>query len=215
MKSIRNWPRCLLVSSFLVVVPFVFGAPLCTPTPSGLVAWWPAEGNANDIIGGNNGIATAITYTNGEVGQAFVFDGTSGYVLVPGSSNLDIGDNGSGITIEGWINPASDADGPIAEWASGFPCALGLQLWCQPGLQLVANVIETNGNYHALYTGTGALSSNIFQHVALTYDKASGNAVLYINGVPVISTNFWDDHTADRAGILFDYWQVAQLLGRQ
>ena len=27
----------------------------CDPAPSGLVSWWPGEGNANDIIGTNNG----------------------------------------------------------------------------------------------------------------------------------------------------------------
>ena len=29
--------------------------PPCTPAPSGLVGWWPGEGNANDIVGTNNG----------------------------------------------------------------------------------------------------------------------------------------------------------------
>src|SRR5260370_19055510 len=29
--------------------------PPCLPLPSGLVAWWSAEGNANDIIGTNDG----------------------------------------------------------------------------------------------------------------------------------------------------------------
>lgn len=28
---------------------------LCAPPPSGLVSWWPADGNGNDIVGGNNG----------------------------------------------------------------------------------------------------------------------------------------------------------------
>ena len=27
----------------------------CDAPPTGLVNWWPAEGNANDVIGGNNG----------------------------------------------------------------------------------------------------------------------------------------------------------------
>ena len=29
--------------------------PPCDPAPSGLVDWWPGEGNANDIVGTNNG----------------------------------------------------------------------------------------------------------------------------------------------------------------
>ena len=49
---------------------------LCTPPPPGMVAWWPGEGNANDIRGGNNGTPQGgVTFPAGEVGQAFSFDG--------------------------------------------------------------------------------------------------------------------------------------------
>ncbi|MGA2854770.1 MAG: protease pro-enzyme activation domain-containing protein, partial [Verrucomicrobiota bacterium] len=55
----------------------------CDPAPSGLAAWWPGEGNANDIIGTNNGaVVGSIAYTNGEVGQAFSLNGSSGYVSI-------------------------------------------------------------------------------------------------------------------------------------
>src|SRR5207249_3535179 len=27
----------------------------CAPPPAGLVSWWPGDGNADDIVGGNNG----------------------------------------------------------------------------------------------------------------------------------------------------------------
>ena len=53
----------------------------CAPPPSGLVSWWPANGNALDIVSGNNGILEGgVTYTNGEVGQAFNLDGATGFV---------------------------------------------------------------------------------------------------------------------------------------
>src|SRR5580698_1002953 len=76
--------------------------PPCDPAPSGIVAWWQAEGNADDIIGGNNGTAVGnLTYINGEVGQAFVFDGSTSYITVPASPSLNVG-TGSGFTIECW-----------------------------------------------------------------------------------------------------------------
>ena len=40
----------------------------------------------------------------------------------------------------------------------------------------------------------GILSTNSFQHVALTYDKGSGLAVIYLNGAMVISNN-WGSFT--------------------
>ena len=74
----------------------------CDPTPSGLVAWWPGEGNANDIVGNNNGILVGgTTFTAGEVGQAFHFDGVSGTVSVPSSSELNFGTND--FTVEFWV----------------------------------------------------------------------------------------------------------------
>ena len=89
----------------------------CDPAPGGLVSWWPGEGNANDVIGTNNGTPVGgLSYTNGEVGQAFQLDGTSGYVDVPASGSLNVGTN-NGFTVEGWINPSDvSAQHPMVEW---------------------------------------------------------------------------------------------------
>src|SRR5205814_7834235 len=53
--------------------------------PPGLVGWWPAEGNANDIAGANNGsLVGGVTATApGLVGATFTFDGISGSVQAP------------------------------------------------------------------------------------------------------------------------------------
>src|SRR6266851_8347103 len=77
----------------------------CVPPPSGLVSWWPGEGDATDIAGTNPGILfNGITFATGQVGQAFSFDGSSSYVQVPASATLDVGQN-DGFTMEAWINP--------------------------------------------------------------------------------------------------------------
>src|SRR5207244_3949838 len=49
-------------------------------TPSGIVSWYHANGNASDAIGGNNGtLQGGITFTSGVTGatgdQAFSFNG--------------------------------------------------------------------------------------------------------------------------------------------
>src|SRR5215510_10623820 len=84
------------------------GATPCAPPPSGLVSWWPGDGNANDIQDGNNGMPSGgVTFGLGEVGQAFSFDGTTGSVIVPDSNNLDVTTQ---FTLDAWINPASLQD---------------------------------------------------------------------------------------------------------
>jgi hypothetical protein len=86
----------------------VLVAPPCDPAPSGMVAWWQAEGNANDVIGGNNGVLLGgLGFGPGEVGQAFLFtNGNSPEegVYVPASPSLNVG-AGAGFTIEGWLTP--------------------------------------------------------------------------------------------------------------
>lgn len=68
--------------------------------PSGIVSWWPGEGNAADIIGPNSGVASGgVIYVTGRLGQAFRFDG-SGIVTAP-TTGMPIGSNER--TIELWV----------------------------------------------------------------------------------------------------------------
>lgn len=53
----------------------------CTPTPSGLTAWWPGDRFNSDVAGTNHDTLQAgAGYAAGEVGYAFSPDGTSGFV---------------------------------------------------------------------------------------------------------------------------------------
>jgi len=68
----------------------------CTPVPSGLIAWWPGDGFALDVEGTNNGtLQGGAAYTNGLVGEAFSFSGTSAYVstsqMVTNPQNVSLG----------------------------------------------------------------------------------------------------------------------------
>ena len=121
------------------------------------------------------------------MGLAFAFDGSTSYIPFPASSNLDIGSQGSGITIEGWVNPnyPESATMPIIEWDSTN--ADGLQLWTEHNHSLFANLKDTSGNNHGIISAYEVISTNSWQHVALTYNKTSGNAVLYVNGTMVAS----------------------------
>lgn len=85
----------------------------CEPVPAGLVSWWRAEGDASDSLGLNNGtLLGGAGFTNGEVGQAFWFDGASGYVSIPDSLSLDALTNC--ITLELWLK--SDRTNVNADW---------------------------------------------------------------------------------------------------
>jgi hypothetical protein len=74
----------------------------CAPQPAGLLDWYPAEGNTNDTIGGNNGIVEgSVSYAPGVVGQAFSFAGSGDVALSLPSLNTAWGTQ---VTVSFWMN---------------------------------------------------------------------------------------------------------------
>ncbi len=162
----------------------------CAPAPSGIVGWWPGEGNANDIVSGNNGVsAPDVAYVTAEVGRGYALNDANAYIRIPASASLNVG-TGAGLTLEAWIFPTNVTGyHPIFEWNNGIPgTGLGTHLWNLAGV-LLGNLVDTNGVYHAIQTPGSVLLANVFQHVALTYDCSNGIAVLYLNGNAVVTNN--------------------------
>jgi len=54
---------------------------------------------------------------------------------------------------------------------------------------LYANLVDVSNVTHEIYSAPGLIQSNLYQHVALTYDTNSGLAMLYYNGTNVATTN--------------------------
>ncbi len=69
--------------------------------PSGLIAWWQAEGNARDATANqHDGTASGgVSYVSGPFGSGIAFDGTNGVVEVPDSPALRLT---NALTIEFW-----------------------------------------------------------------------------------------------------------------
>jgi subtilisin-like proprotein convertase family protein len=61
---------------------------------------------------------------------------------------------------------------------------------------LYANIVDTNFVSHEIYSAPGLLQSNVYQHVALTFNTNSGIAALYLNGTNVATTNLYTNGVA-------------------
>src|SRR3954451_6419404 len=73
-----------------LISPGNVAAATCVSVPSGLVSWWRAEANANDIAGGNNGtLQGGATLAAGKAGQAFSFNNVNASVQVPNAVSLN------------------------------------------------------------------------------------------------------------------------------
>jgi len=164
----------------------------CLTPPLGLVSWWRGETNALDSVGTNHGtLQNGTGFLPGEVGEGFNFDGINDYMLVNASASLDVG-LGSGLTFEGWINPATvDTQMPIVEYERDLGTFdgndVGVHFYVAgggagPG-SLFANVKDIAGGDHFISSSPGLVAAGVWQHVALTYDKASGIAAIHLNGV--------------------------------
>src|SRR5690348_2099455 len=88
------------ILSLFVISGVILGGDMAlaqVPTPD---AWYQAESNANDSIGGHNGvISSSFSFVPGHNGgQAFSLAG--GMVTVPDATNLDITTN---LTVQFWV----------------------------------------------------------------------------------------------------------------
>jgi hypothetical protein len=173
-------------STFAVIPPPV------TP-PANPVSWWKGEGNANDSAGVNNGtLHGGVAFAPGEVGQAFSFDGSSGYVDLGNNASLNL--PGS-LTVSVWVNARSltqakylfadfDPNGYVSQGSLGIaPTGTGNHFfWDQ---------FYTDGTpANPIGYGTTSINLNQWYHVAVVRDDSAKTVQLFVNGALDLSASY-------------------------
>ena len=125
-----------LVISLLGASPAI--APHCPAPPSGLIAWWSGDTDAQDISGNNNHVTLQGGSQAGVAGLidgAFAFDSATGGTAV---TNLTLDAQGS---IEFWVNPTT----------------------IHSGIQVMTGTFAPNSNDHLTFAfvGPNELSVNL------------------------------------------------------
>jgi hypothetical protein len=170
--------------------PEAVGLPSCTNAPSGMVAWWPGEGNADDIRGENNGALENVTFAPAKVGHGFNFTGQRG-VVVPDSPILQQ----QTFTIDAWftLNPFTCPGGAgtcaafiVAK--SGNDGLSGFELDARENGTLDFFINGGTPGVGGVVSTIGSFSNGQFHHVAATYDGSTMR--LYIDGVLNNQTSF-------------------------
>lgn len=171
------------------------------PLLKGLISWWPGEDNANDIIGGYDGILMNGTgFNDGKVGRAFQFDWdgwdnyAATYVKIEGIKRVD---NLKKFTMEMWIKLENE-NGVLANRVERF-------MTIAPPEIEKASIRHDGGDNNAPMAGQlhffmridgelhgigaeNVLQYGVFQHVAATYD---GKVMrLYCDGQEVASAAY-------------------------
>jgi Concanavalin A-like lectin/glucanases superfamily/Protein of unknown function (DUF642) len=167
----------------LVEVYNVLGT--CVAPPANLVAWYPGDGNANDIQGSHNGsLQSGATFAAAKVGQGFSFDGTGASVSIPYSP--DLYPSGS-YSVDAWIKTSQTAGAEsiitLYECANFCPSNVANSAYSfvvQDG-HLVGYIRDSVGA-DQLLNGTTGVADNKFHHVAMVRDIESNQLLLYLDG---------------------------------
>ena len=143
----------------------------CLPPLAGLVGWWPAEGNANDLLGTNNGVlVNGATFAPGQVRVGLLVQ-REWRLCGPRPRSP-----GTQWSLEAWVNPRRLAPGGSAIMGAEADC----RDWA-----LVSNNGELGVNVGksgcvTIY-GSGVIAATgTWYHVVGTCDGT--NAAIYVNG---------------------------------
>ncbi len=163
-------------------------------TPAGLRACWGAEGNAVDSVTAHVGaVSGGVSYGPGRYGQAFWFQDIDADVAIANDSILNVG-SGVGMTMVAWVKTLGPefggvpGSGPILEYEGGAHLWSHIQ-YLDPATALFANLIDSSTFQWKIAQVGGYVPQNEWSLVAVTYDKATGQEVLYSNGVEIAREN--------------------------
>ena len=176
---------------------------VCTTPPSGMVSWWTGDGNTNDIIDSNPGtLQNGATFTTGQVGSSFSFDGVDDKVLIGNPVNLRLQD----FTIDAWIKLRT-MEINYAARITGY--SIGGYGFFLPGSDLVnpfgASAVRQLSLDKAgfdMVTAPFAVNDTGWHHVAVT--KSGGTVTFYHVGIPGAAQRGGSNITFYNPGFVFN-----------
>jgi hypothetical protein len=140
------------------------------------VSWWPADGDASDIVGGNLGVLMrGASFAPGIIGQAFLLDGVNDGIIIPHAASLEVG--AGDFTIEAWVNTSAN-----------YSAGIGIIFISYAGTLGSDNLLNTS-----------MLSIDTGNHASLFLRDEVGNAVT-VSGSSLINDGRWHHIAGIRAG---------------
>ena len=192
----------------------------CLTPPAGLISWYTGDGNPYDMAGSNHALPHgALAYVPGQVGSAFGFDGTSAYLDVLDSDDLDF-DATENFTFVAWMLFPTGSSSPqfILDKrqliAPGD--ARGFALYLQGG-RIALQLNDGSGSTDFI-SGGPDLRDGVFHFVAVSVDRTSPTGgtiridnLVVLNFDPMVRPGDLSTTSALRIGrymfeSLADYW---------
>jgi hypothetical protein len=163
----------------------------------------------------NHGTPTGTIFTEGKLGKARYFNGTTNTISIPNSPSLNIGNTGSQITIDFWMYPTTLIPG----WQTifykndgGTNCNLTncsdrqYSMFLNSTGYLHFNSTSANNigiSQTNLNSPTGIISTNQWYHITGVIDSPNQIMRLYVNGVQVAQGSYSNSGIRTANGNLF------------
>jgi RHS repeat-associated protein len=135
-----------------------------------------------DVISGVHKLSIGSAgYAAGKVGGAASLSGSRSVALATAHPDFDLGTSSAGFTLEFWINSGSPA--PAIGWVNGA------NFYLFDGNRLAGNFREANGTNHTFDSNTWGgfdtiwITAGTWNQVVITYDRPSGVARFFQNGI--------------------------------
>lgn len=155
--------------SNIATVTMTVNPTACTPAPSPMAAWYPGDGNADDIAGGHHGtLQNGATFGTGKVNQGFSLNGTNQYVSIMTAAPLP-----ATFTLDTWVNATTLTNNPMV-FSKDDGMAGGHFVQIEADGKLVASVRNTLGFFTQYRTNNPAVTAGSFHHIAVSYDGSAG-----------------------------------------
>ncbi len=159
----------------------------CALPPGGLIAWWPGNGDALDIQGGNHGtLQNGAAFASGMVGQAFSFDGVDDFVQAPDSDLWAFG--AADFTIDFWASfntlPGGTIGDPDVVFINNDEGPGTTNKW---GLSLGGGVLvfHINGpSVPSVFLVQAPFVPNLSQWYHLAVTRSEDTYTIYVDGNP-------------------------------
>jgi hypothetical protein len=156
---------------------------------SGLVAHYPFAGNALDASGnGNHPYSVTAELTEDRFGQpnsAYRFNGGGNWIKIPDSPSLRVS---NGLTISAWVKPDTTDNGYVVIKLDILCGGGNYHIDLYPGTlrsrfrTLVAYPDCGSGTTVGGATGAAPIALGVWHHIAVTWDKQTGDVILYLDG---------------------------------
>ena len=183
--------RKTLIFVFIVFSTFVFAQVPGAVSTNGLIAYWPFNGNANDVSGNaKNGTVTGATLTNdrfGSANSAYNFSGAAQFITCPSISELNGSSSASfslWVKINGnnsWLNNSLGSAQYLLS-RDGDQSSTNIGINYGPVNKLFGGRIGSNGSgIGAGSTNTYPVPQSTWHHIVFTI--GGGFVKLYVNGV--------------------------------